>query len=86
MTSIQLKRSGGMLGKSLQASDNFDVEEESVMKQVLEMAVVKEPGLRDAFYYSISINGGNFVPVDITLLKGPLKKIVNALEDGLNAG
>lgn len=75
-----------MLGKSLQASGNFDVEEASVMKQLQEMTFVKEPGLRDAFYYSISINGGDFVPVDITLLKGPLKKIVHTLEDGLKAG
>ena len=75
-----------MLGKSLQASGNFDVEEESVMKQLREMTVVKEPGLRDAFYYNISINGGDFIPVDITLLKEPLKKIVHILEGGLKAG
>lgn len=75
-----------MLGKSLQASGNFDVEEESVMKQVREMTPAKNSGLRDAFYYSISINGGDFVPVDIALLKGPLKKIVSTLEDGLKAG
>ena len=85
MINIQLKRSGGMLGKSLQASGSFDIEEAMVTKQLTEMTVVKNPEMRDGFSYSISMNGGNFLPVDPAQIKGPLKKILNGLEDDLKA-
>jgi hypothetical protein len=60
MTSIQLKRSGGQLGKTLQASMNID-----------------------EFSYKIIINEKKTYPIDITQLKGKLKKIVSKMEDDL---
>ena len=86
MIKIQLKRSGGMLGKSLQASGSFDIEEAMVIKQLAEMTVTKNPEMRDGFSYSISINGGSFLPIDPAQIKGPLKKILSGLEDELVAG
>ncbi len=85
MISIQLKRSGGQLGKSLSASREVDLEEGDVVKQLKEIAPVANPQARDDFHHSISINGGESFPIDMSLLKGNLKKIITALENDLKA-
>lgn len=86
MITIQLKRSGGMLGKTLQASGSFDMEEAAVTKQLQSLTIESNTQMRDGFSYSISINDSNFLPVDPTQIKGPLKKILSGLEDDLKAG
>lgn len=83
MISIQLKRSGGQLGKSLTAKRDVDLEEADVVKELKELAPAANPQARDDFHHSISINGGESFPVDMSLLKGNLKKIITGLEDDL---
>jgi len=85
MINIQLKRSGGILGKSLKASGDFDMDEPSVLKQVSGSAPVNDPAVRDGFTYQISINQGDFLSFDPSQIKGPLKKILSGLEDDLKA-
>ena len=72
-----------MLGKSLQASGNFDIDESIVMKQLSGSAPNNDPSVRDGFSYHISINKGDFLPFDLSQIKGPLKKILSGLEDDL---
>jgi hypothetical protein len=83
MTSIQLKRSGGQLGKTLQASMDIDMDEKELLKQLKEVDPSQNPLARDEFSYQIIINEKKIYPIDITQLKGKLKKIVSKMEDDL---
>ena len=83
MISIQLKRSGGQLGKSLHATRDVDLEEADVVKELKQIAPAANPQARDDFYHSVSINGGESFPIDMSLLKGDLKKIITGLENDL---
>jgi hypothetical protein len=85
MIQLQLKRSGGQLGKSLRASREVDMDEAAVIKELKAMAPVTNPQARDDFHHSISVNGGESFPIDTSLLKGNLKKIITELEDDLQA-
>jgi hypothetical protein len=83
MIHIKLERSGGQLGKNLQASKQVNVKEEELVKKLKAIAPIENPYARDDFFHSIIINGKKKFPIDITLLKGNLKKIVEALEEDL---
>jgi hypothetical protein len=83
MITIQLKRSGGQLGKTLQATHQVDMDEEEIIKKLKAVTPVSNPQARDDFYYSIIVNRKKTFPIDRTLLKGKLKKIVEELEDDL---
>ena len=83
MIKIELKRSGGILGKSLQADAEIDMPEEAVIKKLKAFAPVDNPDARDNFYHSITVNENQTFPVDMNLLKGKLKKIVTELEANL---
>ena len=84
MIKIQLNRSGGMLGKNLKAVSHIDIDEKVIIKKLTMAAPVQNPYARDDFNYSINVNEKEF-PVDVSLLKGELKKIINKLEDNLKA-
>lgn len=82
MTTIQLKRSGGQLGKMLTATKDVDMPEEEIVNKLVTAAPQKNALARDEFYYSIVINNRTY-PIDRSLLKGGLKKIVDDLENNL---
>lgn len=81
---IQLTRSGGMLGKALQASGQFDVDEESITEQIKSLAPVENKGARDSFYYSLVINDEETYKIDITKATGEIKRIIDTLEENLH--
>jgi hypothetical protein len=83
MIHIKLERSGGQLGKSLQASKQVNIKEEELVKKLKAIAPAKNPYARDDFYNSIIINEKKTYPIDMALLKGNLKKIVEELEENL---
>jgi hypothetical protein len=83
MTKIELNRSGGMLGKNLQAARQVDMDEEAIIKKLKDIAPVDNPYARDDFYHSITINENQTFPIDMGLLKGKLKKIITELEGNL---
>jgi len=83
MMKIELNRSGGLLGKKLQAASEVDMDEETVIKKLKELAPVENPYARDDFYHSVTINENQTFPVDMALLKGKLKKIITELEANL---
>jgi hypothetical protein len=83
MIHIKLERSGGQLGKSLQASKQVNIKEEELVKKLKAIAPVKNPYARDDFYNSIIINEKKTYPIDMALLKGNIKKIVEELEENL---
>jgi hypothetical protein len=83
MTHIQLRRSGGQIGKTLQASMEIDMDEKELVKQLKEVAPVQNPLARDAFSYNIIVNEKKTYPINITQLKGKLKKLISKMEDGL---
>jgi len=85
MTKIELKRSGGLLGKNLQATRQVDMDEDAIIKQIKDIAPVDNPYAMDYFYHSITINESQTFPIDMSLLKGKLKKIVAELEANLKA-
>lgn len=83
MTHIQLKRSGGQIGKTLQASMDIDIDEKDLVKQLKEVAPVQNTLARDGFSYNIVVNEKKTYPIDITQLKGKLKKMISKMEDDL---
>lgn len=83
MIKIELKRSGGMLGKTLQAESHVDMDEQLVVQTLKNIPASDNPDARDDFYHSITINENQTFPVDINLLKGKLKKVVTALQSNL---
>jgi hypothetical protein len=83
MTRIQLRRSGGQIGKTLQASLDIDMDEKELVKQLKEVAPVQNPLARDGFSYNIIVNDKKTYPIDIAQLKGKLKKLISKMEDGL---
>lgn len=83
MIKIELTRSGGLLGKSLQSVTEVDMDEETVIKKLKNIAPVDNPYARDDFYHSITINEQQTFPIDMGLLKGKLKKIITELEGNL---
>jgi hypothetical protein len=83
MVHIKLERSGGQLGKNLQASKQVNTKEEDLIKKLKAIAPTENPYARDDFFHSIIINGKKKFPIDIALLKGNLKKIVDELEENL---
>lgn len=83
MIKIQLKRSGGQLGKSLQSTREVDIVESQIIKALQEVAPEKNPLSRDSFHYSITINDNQTFPIDLTRLKGELKKLVSELDKSL---
>lgn len=85
MTHIQLRRSGGQIGKTLQASMDIDMDEKELVKQLKEVAPVQNPLARDEFSYNIIVNEKKTYPIDITQLKGKLKKLISKMEDGLTS-
>ncbi len=82
MINIKLERSGGQLGKSLQAHTQIDIKEEELVKKLKTFAAIENSSARDDFRYSIVIGKKTF-PIDMALLKGSLKKIVETLEENL---
>ena len=85
MTKIELKRSGGLLGKSLQAARQVDMDEHAIIKKLKNIAPADNPYARDDFYHSITINENQTFPIDMGLLKGALKKIITELEGDLKS-
>lgn len=83
MIKVQLKRSGGMLGKTLQSSAKVDMDETEIIKKLKAVAPAKNPYARDEFYHSITVNNKKTFPVDMAMVKGNLKKIIEGLEDDL---
>lgn len=74
-----------MLGKTLQASGSFDIDEELINQEIAALAPTNNSQMRDGFLYSVCINGNTPVSIDPSLAKGPLKKILNSLEDDLRS-
>ncbi|HLO82164.1 MAG TPA: hypothetical protein VK166_14460 [Chitinophagaceae bacterium] len=85
MTHIQLRRSGGQIGKTLQASKDIDMDEMELINSLKQIAPVHDPQMRDDFSYKVVVNRQKSFPIDISQLKGKLKKIVRELEDDLKA-
>ena len=85
MVKLQLKRSGGLLGKTLQAAGSYDVDEKEVIEQLKALAPVEDNRVRDELYYSIIVNDGQAFDIDATQTKGRLKKIIEELEGKLKA-
>ena len=83
MIQIEMKRSGGLLGKTLQSSGSFEIDEEQINKQIAGLTPSDNPQMRDGFLYSIRINDTTAVSIDPSLAKGAFKKILNTLEDDL---
>jgi hypothetical protein len=83
MVHIKLERSGGQLGKTLQAAKEIKLVEADVIKKLKEIAPTQNLLARDDFYDTITINGKKSFPIDITLLKGNIKKIITKLEENL---
>jgi hypothetical protein len=83
MTQIQLKRSGGQIGKTLQSSLDIDMDEKELIKQLKEVAPLQNTLARDVFSYNIIVNEKKTYPIDITQLKGKLKKMISKMEDDL---
>jgi hypothetical protein len=84
MTKIQLNRSGGFLGKKLQATLDVDLNELEVIEDLQNSAPKKKSRDRDSFHYSVTINDIT-LPIDIDLLKGKLKDIVLELQGRLKS-
>lgn len=85
MTKIQLNRSGGFLGKRLQATSDVDLSQEEMLEALQKAAPEKNPLARDAFHYSVTINDNVTLPVDIELLEGNLREVVTSLQKNLKA-
>lgn len=83
MVNIQLKRSGGQLAKTLQASRELDMDEAAIIKKLKALAPADNPQARDELYYTIVINKKESFPVDPALIKGSLKKVIADLEKQL---
>ena len=83
MIKIQLNRSGGLLGKTLQSTREVDMSESQIIKTLQEVTPEKNTLARDSFHYSITINDNQTLPIDITRLKGELRKLVNELDKSL---
>jgi hypothetical protein len=82
MVHIKLERSGGQLGKSLQASKQVNIKEEDLIKKLKAIAPTDNPYARDDFHHTIVVGKKKFL-IDMALLKGNLKKIVEELEENL---
>jgi hypothetical protein len=85
MIQIQLKRTGGFMGKAMQVSREVDMKEDALIKKLTKLAPVENPMARDDFNYSIIINGEKTFPIDMTLIKGSLKKLLQEMEENLIA-
>lgn len=83
MITIKLERSGGQLGKTLQASKQVNIKEDELVKKLKAIAASENPDARDDFYHRIFINDKKAFPIDMALLKGRFKKLIEELEANL---
>jgi hypothetical protein len=84
MARIQLNRSGGFLGKKLQASIDVDLNGEE-LDSIKNARAEINPESRDDFHYSIAIDNNAPLPVDVSLLTGRIKEVVEDLESKLKS-
>lgn len=82
MIKIKLERSGGMLGKTLESTKSIDFTEEEIAKKLVKATPLPNENKRDDYYHSITINDTVY-DIDVSLLKGALKKIVTTMESKL---
>jgi hypothetical protein len=85
MVTIKLKRTGGFMGKSMEATRMIDIGEDMLIKKLTKVACIENEAARDDFNHSITINGSKTFSIDMTLLKGNLKKIIEEMEDELKS-
>jgi hypothetical protein len=83
MIKIQLTRTGGFMGKTMQATIEVDLNKDTLLKKLIKILPTENPMARDSFYYNISIDGEKDFPIDITLVKGKVKKILEDMEENL---
>jgi hypothetical protein len=83
MIKIQLTRTGGFMGKTMQATKEVDLNKDTLLKKLIKILPTENPMARDSFYYNISIDGEKDFPIDITLVKGKVKKILEDMEENL---
>ncbi len=86
MINIKLTRSGGQLGKKMQASRQVNMDEKILVTKLRAAAPVPNPYARDEFKYNLTINEKQVYPIDMSLLKGNIKKMVIEMEDDLKVG
>ncbi len=83
MVTIELQRSGGLMGRSASARGEFDLDEDELAIKLKQAVRDPNPKARDDFYYTMVINQKKQFAVDAGKLKGELKKIFSKLEDEL---
>lgn len=79
MTKIQLYRSGGLIGKTFEASREVDLPEDEIIKALAAIAIKKNPLVRDSINYSIQVNDNLNFSIDINKAKGNLRSIIQDL-------
>jgi hypothetical protein len=85
MITIKLKRTGGFMGKSIESTRILDISEDVFIKKLTKVASTENVAARDDFNHSITINGSKTFLIDMALLKGSLKKIIEGMEDELKS-
>lgn len=79
MITIQLKRSGGLLGKTLQATKEVKMEEGDLIRKLKAAKPAANSLARDDFYYQVIVNNKKKFEVDINLLKGTIGKLLEGM-------
>jgi hypothetical protein len=83
MVNIRLTRTGGFMGKTMQAAKEVDIDKDVLLKKLVKIVAIENRIARDNFYYNISIDGDKDFPIDVTSARGKLKKILEDMEGGL---
>jgi hypothetical protein len=83
MVKIQIRRTGGFMGKTMEATKEVDLNKDTLLKKLVKILPTENPMARDSFYYNISIDDEKDFPIDITLAKGSLKKLLEDMEENL---
>ena len=82
MISIAWKRSGGLMGRTLEATGEVDLQPGELERALQRAERVPQEQARDQFA-DVLVVGGKAYPVDIERIRGPLKKVLDRMETEL---
>ena len=79
MIAIAWKRSGGLMGRTLQAQGEVDLQPGDLERALTRAGRKPQPKARDLLTDVLVVEGKEY-PVDIERIKGPLKKELDRME------
>lgn len=75
-TKIKLIQSGGIAGIIRTAETELTVTEEELLQAAIQAKAPETRAMRDTLHHVLVINGKEEISIDLTKLKGNLKKVV----------